>query len=300
MAEVTAGSRVTNLTHFIADLLSSGAPIIRNEDVRRTRDLATGSTFTVCSGLYKNRVVAIKYFNFTAPQNMFSVISMEVAYEDLSKNLDNASHEIRIMTNNILRRCPNIATLEGIFFETEDPAWIRPALVMELAYDAAPTLTELMQRAHSPLTMRYLVNNIFDGLYALHSVKICHGDLKPDNVLIFSSNDNPSIPYQARISDFGFAFVNGQTPRGSGTAGWNAPECHHESPEPPLREKAYGRDVFSAALVMRAVFSAPLIARPSTDEEQVCNHHDSLSGQKSAHPAEYIRSQFEREQAHAM
>jgi serine/threonine protein kinase len=270
MTEVAAGFPITDLTSFIADLLSSGAPIIRYEDVRRTRDLATGNTFTVCSGLYRDKVVAIKYFNFTAPRDIFSVVSLEVAGEILRENLANASHEIRIMTNNILRRCPNIATLEGVFFETEDPAWIRPALVMELAYDAAPTLTDLLRMPQSPLVKRSLVNNIFDGLYALHSVKICHGDVKPDNILIFSSSNDPRIPYQARVSDFGFAFVNGQTPRGSGTTGWCAPECHRESSEPLWREKAYGRDVFSAALVMRTVFDAPLTARPKIDEEQVC------------------------------
>lgn len=269
MTEAAVGSPVTNLTDFIADLLSSGAPIIRYEDVQRTRDLATGNTFTVCCGLYRNKVIAIKYFNFTAPRDMFSVVSMEVAGEILTENLANASHEIRIMTNNLLRRCPNIATLEGVFFETEDPAWIRPALVMELAYDAASTLTDLLRMPQTPLAKRSLVNNIFDGLYALHSVKICHGDVKPDNVLIFSSSDDPRIPYQARVSDFGFAFVNGQVPRGSGTEGWCAPECHCESSEPLWREKAYGRDVFSAALVMRTVFDAPSTARPSIDEEQV-------------------------------
>ena len=269
MAEGTSGSSSMNLTNFIADLLSSGVTIIREEDVQRTKNLATGNTFTVCRGLYRHKVVAIKYFNFTAPQDMFSSLSLEVAGEVLRENLANASHEIRIMTNNILRRCPNIATLEGVFFETEDPAWIRPGLVMELAYDVAPTLTELLRIPQTPLVKRSIVNNLFDGLYALHSVKICHGDVKPDNVLIFSTNLDPRIPYQARISDFGFAFVSGQTPRGSGTEGWCAPECYHESSEPLWREKAFGRDVYSAALVMRTIFSAPSTARPSIEEEQV-------------------------------
>ena len=266
MTEINAGFPFMDLTSVIADLLSSGTPIIPCEDIRRTRDLATGNTFTVCSGLHRDKLVAIKYFNFTAP---LSVVSIEVASETLKENFANASHEIRIMTNNVLRRCPNIATLEGVFFETEDPAWIRPALVMELANDATPTLTDLLRTPHSPLVKRSLINNLFDGLYALHSVKVCHGDIKPDNVLIFSSTNDPRIPYQARVSDFGFAFISGQASRGTGTEGWCAPECYSESSEPLWREKAYGRNIFSAALVMRTVFNAPSTTRPNIDNEQV-------------------------------
>jgi serine/threonine protein kinase len=258
-----------NLTRFVADLLASGAPIIPNEDVQCQKHLATGNTFTVYSGYFKSKLVAVKYFNFTAPHDIFSTTSLEVVGETVRENLTNASHEIRIMTNNILRRCPSIATLEGVFFETDDPAWIRPAIVMELAYESAPTLTDLLQQPLTPLEQRSLVNNVFDGLYALHSIKMCHGDVKPDNVLIFLSSRHPYISYEARISDFGFAFAHGQIPRGTGTDGWNAPECHSDQSEPLYREKANGRDVFSAALLMEAVFNSPITPRPSSLHEQV-------------------------------
>jgi serine/threonine protein kinase len=258
-----------NLTGFVADLLASGAPIISNEDVVRHNHLATGNTFTVYKGTLYDQVVAIKRFNFAAPSELSSSTSIEVVGERLRENLADASHEIRIMTNGILQRCPNIATLEGIYFETDDAAWIRPAIVMELAYDMAPTLTELLKQPLSPLTKRSIVNNIFDGLYALHSIKVCHGDIKPDNILIFPVDGNAGILYQARISDFGFAFVHGQIPRGTGTDGWNAPECYHEQSEPLEREKANGRDVFSAALIMKAVFNSSALSRPSNPEEQV-------------------------------
>lgn len=218
--------------------------------------------------------MAVKYFNFVAPSDVFSTASLEVIGETLRENLANASHEIRIMTNNILRRCPSIATLEGVCFEVDDPAWIRPTIVMELAYDVAPTLTDLLQKALCPLTKRSIVNNILDGLYALHSIKMCHGDIKPDNILIFRSSDNPDIPYQARISDFGFAFVHGQKPRGTGTDGWNAPECHVNESEPLSREKANGRDIFSAGLIMSAVFNSSTVSRQSLSslDEQVRQH----------------------------
>lgn len=258
-----------NLGPFIADLLASGAPLIQSNDVQRTRELANGNTFTVYSGSHRGKVVALKYFNFVAPQDIFSSLSMEIAAETLRENLANASHEIRIMTNNILRRCPSIATLEGVFFDYEDPSWIRPALVMELAYETAPTLTDLLQTPLTPLVKRSLINNVFDGLYAFHSVKICHGDVKPDNVLVFLNDQDRQIPFQARISDFGFAFLSGHEPRGSGTEGWCAPECYDEESKPLWRERAYGRDVFSAALVMTAVFEASSVARPEDQEQQV-------------------------------
>ena len=241
-----------NLASFIADLIAAGASIITGR-VEPKQELASGNTFTVYRGLYRNRIIAIKYFNFKTPLGPYS---LEIAGESLQENLVNASHEIRVMTNGILRRCPNIATLEGVFFETEDPAWIRPAIVVELAYDKAPTLTALLETPLAPIVKRSLVTNTFDALYALHSVKMCHGDVKPDNILIYSSHAHPDIPFQARVSDFGFSFVGGQKPRGSGTEGWNAPECNSESDELLVRERAYGRDIYSSALVMRAVFSA--------------------------------------------
>ncbi|XP_014515284.1 mitogen-activated protein kinase kinase kinase 17-like [Vigna radiata var. radiata] len=45
---------------------------------------------------------------------------------------------------------------------------------------------------------------ILKGLYCMHEKGIVHGDLKPDNILLFHSSDR-HIKYQLKISDFGLS-----------------------------------------------------------------------------------------------
>jgi hypothetical protein len=66
-------------------------------------------------------------------------------------------------------------------------------------------------------------------LEALHHLKIVHGDVKPDNVLVFAGLTE-NVPFQAKLSDFGVC-VDLEAPDGRfslsdyrGTPAWLAPE----------------------------------------------------------------------------
>lgn len=130
MTTVSGNGLQTILTSLIADFLISGSPIIDTQDIEREKSLAVGNTFTVCAGRHKSEAIAINHFISTAPN---STVSAEIANEALWENLANASHEIRIMTNNVLRRCFSIPTLESIYFQTEDAGFVRPGSVVGLA-----------------------------------------------------------------------------------------------------------------------------------------------------------------------
>ena len=59
----------------------------------------------------------------------------------------------------------------------------------------------------------------YQGLSYLHALSITHGDLKPANVLLKSSRLDRR-GFTTRISDFGFASVNGRgESRGIGSMG---------------------------------------------------------------------------------
>jgi len=240
-----------SLATFVADVFLTGVPIIKDQVIRQEL-LGTGNTFTVYAGVYKERRIAIKYFNFEVPIGDYSI---EIAEESLRNQLEDAAHEIRIMAYPLLQTCPNVTQLIGVFFELNDPVWVRPALVVDLADEIIPRLADRLSQGHlTPLLARYLVANMFDGIWALHSMKICHGDIKPDNVLLFPSTKDDNIPFIAKISDFGLAFISGNRPRGIGTLPWAAPECQKAFDKAfSNREAVYGRDVYSAALVMRRI-----------------------------------------------
>jgi serine/threonine-protein kinase len=87
---------------------------------------------------------------------------------------------------------------------------------------------------------------ILEAISFAHDRRIFHGDLKPDNLILFPGD-------RLRLSDFGLARIMGRTlsASGSGTVGYMAPE--QAMGKPSLRS-----DVFSAGLVLYRMFSGRL------------------------------------------
>ncbi|KAN0092693.1 Protein kinase-like domain containing protein, partial [Tylopilus felleus] len=93
------------------------------------------------------------------------------------------------------------------------------------------TLQGFLQKYDDKLTVAHrlqLLLGIANGLEYLHSLSIVHGDLTSNNVLLDEK-------YNARLTDFGYASLVGETPEAlaylqastlrSGTLRWAAPEC---------------------------------------------------------------------------
>jgi serine/threonine protein kinase len=112
---------------------------------------------------------------------------------------------------------------------------------------------------HGYSTRKQLVLDIASGLLALHEHGIFHTDIKPDNILIFGSDNST---YRAKISDFGSSVVrNRAAPNGVctfgrdalGTAGYTAPELAGLSASEVLglsNSELRKLDVFSFAVLL--------------------------------------------------
>ena len=113
-----------------------------------------------------------------------------------------------------------------------------------------------------------LAYGIANGMFQIHTMQIVHRDLKPQNILVTEQ-------YEAKITDFGFAYLRGKTSSTvdskkyttaedeepgavAGTAGYMAPELL-DSTMPP----AYSSDVYSFGILLNELVSEK---EPYTDQ----------------------------------
>ena len=120
--------------------------------------------------------------------------------------------------------------------------------VVFVEYASHGTLSQyLSSNKVDPAIKNSIALEIAQGLQALHSCGIVHGDLKLDNVLVFPYSDG-KYPVQAKISDFGSSVLdNGDYHKLQGcTPPWNAPEWH-KNITPYLLHKS---DLYSFGLLV--------------------------------------------------
>jgi serine/threonine protein kinase len=114
--------------------------------------------------------------------------------------------EMRVLAHKPLLSHRNIVDLIGFSWErSKDESGRKwPILIMEAA-DCGSLDDFLRMTDPSTKSPDFAVSMALDiasGLEALHSCGVVHGDLKPDNILIFQIS---SDTFRAKISDFGFA-----------------------------------------------------------------------------------------------
>jgi serine/threonine protein kinase len=131
--------------------------------------------------------------------------------------------ELRILLHDSLRSHENIINLRGIY--EQDVSGV-PSLSLVLEYGDCGTLDYFLQ--NNPIQGELVLECIFQlasGYETLHSLGICHGDVKTTNVLVVSNESR----WVYKICDFGQAVVSSKIGDGSvqlprGTAIYNAPE----------------------------------------------------------------------------
>lgn len=184
--------------------------------------------------------------------------------------LDLMSLELRVLSNGLLRHHPNVIRLLGISWEElsirqlaheesasgleQPPPSIAPVLVLERA---SCTLRELYndvaRQGPSQLPLDDKVSlwcDVANALNAVHWLGVIHGDVKPENILIFQHPTTGQMT--AKLSDFGGCQPlsdedgTGVDYRLRGTEYWNAPEAYDET-SPYFRQVL--RDYYSFGMV---------------------------------------------------
>lgn len=158
--------------------------------------------------------------------------------------------EFRALTHPPLFSHPNIIDFLGLAWGSNpfNPIHRLPVLVVEYAEHG--TLSALLARQTlPPILKRSLSLDVALGLRALHDCGIVHGDIKTENVLIFSHDVKT---YVAKLADFGFSVIetSEEERRLPGfTPPWEAPEAHSKIPMDQLKST----DLYSFGLLVWVV-----------------------------------------------
>lgn len=215
-------------THFDEDvgIMAQDSALIGQGgqfDVRRVKMCCNDGFFVLKSALsaaYRKRGQAIV-------QKVIQSSSQQRKEED--RMIRAVFHEYRALSHPPIREHPNIVDILDLGWET-DPEnrkdkW--PVLVLEYA-DQGTMADFLAQSDLSLETRTKLCLDVARGLEVIHESGIIHGDLKMDNVLVFTNKSAKSGSvdrYTAKLADFGTSLVGEdgqQVP--SYSRPWNGPE----------------------------------------------------------------------------
>ncbi|KAK0725097.1 ankyrin repeat-containing domain protein [Lasiosphaeris hirsuta] len=166
-------------------------------------------------------------------------------------------NELRILTHKPLSTHPNLLRITGVCWAmAADCETILPVICTEFA--TLGTLTTFVSAWECPYRFkRQLILDVAEGLAALHSCFIVHGDVKTDNVLVVVSEDTDSgCPFVAKLSDFGFSLDTARQRPGHThgslfgyTLLWAAPEATEVMPYSEM----HLTDVYSLGFVIWTV-----------------------------------------------
>ncbi|XP_053378034.1 leucine-rich repeat serine/threonine-protein kinase 2-like isoform X2 [Mercenaria mercenaria] len=180
------------------------------------KQLGDGSFGDVYKATYKNKEVAAKLFKEVADVHALTMLRQEATI-------------IRCLKH------PSVVCMVAVGIRP-------PVILMELA--PYGTLGHLSKREHKRALQHRIALQVAEGLMYLHNIMIIFRDMKPENVLIFSTSLDATI--NAKISDYGIARVTtlqGQMSQ-EGTPAFRAPEV--------IRKENYSfkADIYSYGLTM--------------------------------------------------
>ncbi|KAI0442783.1 hypothetical protein F4803DRAFT_349416 [Xylaria telfairii] len=173
--------------------------------------------------------------------------------------------ELRVRTHAPLRDHPNIAQLRGVGwdFEDEEATNPRPLLLEELAPQGA--LDNFWARWDF-VRLKFkskldLARNIAEGIRAMHDCGVVHGDVKPENILIFPRRDADN-EFVAKLTDFGHSVFEYSHSKSlpAFTPQWCAPELspNESGPKSMGFHEMKLTDTYSYGLVVLSI----MIDRP--------------------------------------
>ena len=151
--------------------------------------------------------------------------------------------------------------------------WIPPTrdfFAIEMEYFPSDTLAELMDSGQSGFVTSYakllsLYQEVLNGVAHLHGLGMCHGDIKPHNILV--SGD------VAKITDFGSSVwpedMYARTRENGGTILYSAPELASTLRRGKTMEDLFSGDIYSLGVLLYHMVTGDL---PHDTLNQVVNH----------------------------
>ncbi|CAD6584165.1 MAG: hypothetical protein ASARMPRED_001621 [Alectoria sarmentosa] len=152
--------------------------------------------------------------------------------KDQEKSFNALVSEISILSHPLIRHHQNIVKLEGICWEIPQQGHtVWPVLILEKAQ--LGNLESFMSSEQGRSTTMHerleLCTDVASAIIALHSNYMSHGDIKPENVLLFKDGVGE---LHAKLADFGYAgwAMNNKRDvliKPPISRPWNPPEYHH-------------------------------------------------------------------------
>jgi serine/threonine protein kinase len=172
-----------NLAAYLA--ASSRMPLFEAEQLEQLEYLASGTTFKAykCRHVESGAVVVVK--------KILGISSRPISNQP-NAIASSVLQELQIASYPPLLKCKNIVSTLGFEHDTSTGS---PVLSLVVEYSDIGTLHQyLASTSESPAALdwsikRKLAVDIASGLKAIHQCRIIHGDLKPDNILLFPCDD---------------------------------------------------------------------------------------------------------------
>lgn len=217
-------------------------------------DAATKNASLGSHGLSGTRLVAIKRAKVIESLDVHgsgtSIRTRKNGQADLSI-LSLIDSELRTL---LYIHHPNIVKLLAWGFEPENEQGLVSRSLLLIMEHAIGSAAKILDAVDLPLVLKcHLCSGVARGVEALHYSSIAHGDIKPENVLVFGKNDS-DYGLLAKIADFNCTWHNKSSQVPKGTYGWTAPEIEYYDEESPnLLDKLIAADIWSLGLTIWSI-----------------------------------------------
>ncbi|KAI3316979.1 kinase-like domain-containing protein [Xylariaceae sp. AK1471] len=261
-------SRCDNIASFLALIQHRNIDILPITWHDGLKQLGTG-TSGVVNQSHINLMTSFAFKRYNARNDR-----LENRNEYLREAFHYFANELRAMTEPWIRQVESIVDLFGVCWEAkynDEIMW--PVLVFEKA-ELGSLRHFLYSKPRKSLSLEdraLICRDCVLAVLTMHGCNIVHGDIKPDNILVFHSIQ--SRRYIAKMTDFGFSHF-GKTDTEyitlPSTSPWEAPE-HNKDPV-QIRD-AKNADVYSLGLLcLWVLFEGDLLANWDT---YVSTHGDT-------------------------